>query len=195
MLYSYGIYFWSPYRAGLDDAAKPASEYLLTYLKELAKQDPSFKGLELPGGGKWTDWDKPSPEFERLLQEKRYTLSFQLGADKPGFLSMSYNAGSIHFATEFSIAADDAFLVQSGAVAVLLDHGIQHLPVTEAGAVFVDDDGWHFWRRWIKSNRGESPVPDIPFEDGWASEEEHLGGTLYSWPTWEPARLIDAGRD
>ena len=32
----------------------------------------------------------------------------------------------------------------------------------------------------------------LPMAPGWASEEPWLGGTLYTWPENEPARLIAA---
>lgn len=191
MLIGFQFFFWWPYQAGIDDEAEQSSERLLTYLQSLAELEPSFAELRLPSDGDWCKWKNPSRDYVQEMVQQQYMLLFSNGDADIGYRSVGYAAGSpTGSATTISVVGDDELLMRSHDAAEILAHGIRKLPVTEAGASYIDESDWHFWRRWIKSERSETPIPNIPFEPGWASEEALLDGTLYIWPEWEPAKLI-----
>jgi hypothetical protein len=190
MLVGFGIHFWWPYERGTGDVAKAGSGQLLAYLQSLAELEPSFASIQLPGEGDWRLWTAPTEEFVQEFSEMQYILTCQNGDADIGYRSVFYNFGTPHSPAAVSVVADDELLLKSKTVAAILRHGIQHLPTTEAGAAYDGEDNLHFWLRWVKSERPGTPIPDIPVEAGWASEEPLLDGRLYTWPQWEPRRLI-----
>lgn len=186
----FGIRLWWPYEPDIFNDPNKASAQLLAYLQNLAELEPSFASIELPGGGDWRLWSAPSTAFTQEVSAKQHILTCQNGNADIGYRSVSYNSGTPHSPATIRVVADDALLLQSETVAAILRDGIRHLPATEAGAAYAGEHNLHFWQRWIKSERSATPIPDIPFESGWASEEALLNGTLYTWPEWEPAKLI-----
>ena len=179
--------YW-PHRPELR-APEPAAERFATYLLELRGLDASFADFAVGRARLDDDPDGFRAALAaRLVRDQYVTSLTNRPPDRPADRVVMFAAGVPGGPGSVELSASPDFMARSDVLRRVLAHLVGFWKAEEAG---ICEGAFEFWLRWMRDPRARM-LENVPLAPGAAGREPWLGGTLWTRPEREPARLIAA---
>lgn len=178
--------FWAP-RPYWEDVPGYVRE-ILAYHRHLAKIDPTFTSIRIPHTKDRDDGAVPSAKLVEMMRRKALVMSFDNQGSGQPYRSLMVGVGSEPASNTVTIHGDEAFFEDGDAITRLMLDMVQVWSMEDArissGRMVNDVYEPLFWKRWSQPGNAIEQIQPIP--EGYASCEQVDGGSLYTWPEWEP---------